>query len=165
MRCDAPPTPDFSAELERRLREAAAHGSRPRFPTRLTALRSLRGLNQAALHVALACGFAAIAFLLSSPTARHPAPLTPDLEASLTPAYLHQYGARDVEETIEAARERGYEVQMVTWYVPDRSDHQRILSISHAGTEIGHLPEHDETRGPLLVVVGFAVGDRSSTAD
>jgi hypothetical protein len=104
--------------------------------------------------------------LLVSPTpAPEPTPpLGPDLSASLTPAYLYQYGARNVEETVAVARERGYDVNLVTWHVPARHDRRPVVSIEHAGQTVESLPDGG-AKGPLLIVVGLTLGDQSSAAN
>lgn len=165
MRCEAPATPMFEAELEAVMVDTAAGRRSRRIPIRSGAMRALRTVNESALHVALACGIGATLLLLSPAPVHEPAPpLGPDLTASLTPAYLHQYGARDVEATIVAARERGYEVQLLTWHVPDLHGQGPMVSIRHAGIPVDDVPDRG-ARGPLLIVVGLTLGNHSSTAD
>ncbi len=166
MRHDAPATPQFTADVEARLRREA-HGRRRRIlPFHPGALRAVREVSRTTVHATMAAGLAA-AVLLSFPTATEtePPPLGPDLSASLAPAYLHQYGAEDIDQTIAVARDRGYEVQLVTWYVPDQTMPREVISMVHAGERVDRVPDADRPRGPLLIVVGLAVGDRSSTAN
>jgi hypothetical protein len=163
MWCERPHTPVFDEELVDLLQRQAAQ-PRKRLPARLSALRSLRNVNRMGLHAALACGLAATLLLLSPEGIGHQLPLTPNPETSLTPAYLYQYGGPDIEHAIAEARARGYEVQVIRSYVTEASDHQRILSIRHAGTELDQLPG-DGARGPLFIVMGLVVGDQLTTAD
>ena len=164
MRSDAPTTPMFDAELEALLTQRAMVPHR-RLPVRLAALRSLWNVNRIGLHAALACGLAAT-LLLTSPNdgMGQRLPLTPEPDATPAPGYLYQYGGPDIEELIANGRAQGYEVQVRRSFVTDASDHQRVLSIRHAGTELNDLPGIG-VRGPLLIVTGFAVGDRHTTAD
>lgn len=163
MWSDAPRTPTFDADLAELLIERAAVPRR-RLPARLSALRPLWNVNRIGLHTALACGLAATLLLLSPEGVSRELPLTPDPDTTLAPAYLYQFGGPDIDEAIADARARGYEVQVLQSYVTDASDHQRILSIRHAGTELDDLPG-DGARGPLLIVMGLVVGDQFNTAD
>ncbi len=163
MSTEVPATPHFEDELARVLR-ARATVKRRRVPARLTALRSLWSLNRMGLHAALACGLAATLLLMSPDVASRDLPLTADPAAAPTPAYLYQYGGPNIEDTIAAARDRGFEVQVLRSYVTDSADHQRILSIRHAGSDLDDLPDAG-ARGPLLIVMGLAIGDQFNTAD
>jgi hypothetical protein len=161
---DAPDTPAFDDALIEMLRQDASTPRR-RLPARLGALRSLRSLNHMGLHAALACGLAATLLLLSpNDGTNRQLPMMADPEQTPTPAYLYQYGATGIEQTVEAARARGYEVQVLRSYVTDVSDHQRILSIRHAGTDLDAWTNED-VRGPLLIVIGLVAGDVRNPAD
>ncbi len=165
MRCEPPPTPEFEGALEFHLVATASGGHSRRIPIRPSAMRALRNLSGSALHAAFACGIAATLLLVSAAPVDEPSPpLVPDLTASLTPAYLHQYGARNVEETVAVARQRGYEVQLRTSHVPGGRGQEPVMSIRHAGSPVDGLPNRG-FRGPLLIVVGLIVGNDSTAAD
>jgi hypothetical protein len=102
------------------------------------------------------------------------APGTVDRELQLPPiseppraGYLAQFGAGppSVEQTITLAREAGFEVDVVTTYVADRAAHGRILGMRHLTVPVTSIPVGGPVRGPLLIIIGLAVGDSGATAD
>lgn len=166
MRPDpVPETPVFWQRLERDLRREAASVRRRRRPVAATALRSVRELSRSSLHAALAVGMAATLLLLSP----HGVQPEPNLQASPSTTihgYIHQY-ARPPEltaATIRMARDRGFEVEVVTTFVADRAEHGRIVRMTHAGSPTETLPD-DGVRGPILIVIGLTFGDGDTIAD
>lgn len=167
MRSDlVPDTPAFWDELEQGLRHEAASTRRRRLPVPATALRPVRELSISSLHAALAVGVAACLLLLLSPGGVQPEPNLRAEPGTSIHGYIQQY-ARPAEltaATIRMAKERGFEVEVVTMFVADRAEHGRIVRMTHAGSPADTLPD-EGVRGPVLIVIGLNVGAGDTIAD
>lgn len=169
MRTEAPPTPEFHEELARRLISEANGRQRTRRPFATAALGRLRSVSSTAAHVGLAMVISTTFLLLSPGTLERDLELPPVATAP-TPAYLAQFGATnpartEPSQTITLARESGFEVDVRRTYVADRSSDGRILEMQHLGQTVTTVPTDEPGRGPLLIVIGFAIGDADNTAD
>lgn len=167
MRSDAPSTPRFDTELEANLRREAAHTRRPRRPVATSALRRLRSISTTAAHAGAAVALSATLLLMSPSTLEREAQLPPIAEPPRA-GYLAQYGApaaSSLEQTVALAREAGFEVDVVTTFVADRAAHGEILAMHHVNEHVQTVPVAKTARGPLLIVVGFVVGEAGTIAD
>lgn len=167
MRSEVPSTPHFDAELEALLRREAAHGRRTRRPVASGALRRLRSISTAAGHAGAAVALSATLLLLSPATVDRQVRLPPIAEPPRA-GYLAQYGAPatgSVEYTVALAREAGFEVDVITTFVADRAAHGEILVMHHVNERVQTVPVTHTARGPLLIVVGLAVGEAGTIAD
>ncbi len=160
-----PDTPAFWHDLETRLRTEAASTRRRPLPVRTTAVRAVRELSRTSLHAALAVGVAA-ALLLVSPAGVDPEPTLRAEGSTALPGYIGQYAtpAELTAGTVRLARERGFEVEIVTTFVADRAEHGRIVRMRHLGTPTEEIPD-DGIRGPILIVIGLTVGEGDTIAD
>lgn len=173
MRTDVPDTPDFTAELADRLVWEANRRTRParrrrnRMPFSTMALRRLRAFSSSAGHVTLALVMSA-AVLLMSPSPVHKEAVLPAISPAPRYGYLSQFGVppeNDPTRTITMARESGFEVDVISTYVPDRHADGEIIEMRHMATSVSTVPVDEPARGPLLIVIGFSVGYGDNTAD
>ena len=167
MSSDVPSTPRFDAELEAILRREAARSRRARRPVATRALRRLRSMSTAAGHAGAAVALSATLLLLSPATLDREVQLPPIAEPPRA-GYLAQYGASapgSVEYTVSLAREAGFEVDVITTFVADRASHGEILAMHHVNERVQAVPVTQTARGPLLIVVGLAVGEAGTIAD
>lgn len=166
MRSEAPSTPKFEAELEAILLRETARSRRPRRPVAVSALRRLRSISTTAAHASAAVALSATLLLLSPATLNREAQLPPVAEPPRA-GYLAQYGApaSSVEDTVAIAREAGFEVEVITTFVADRAADGEILAMRHVNEPVHKVPVTESARGPLLIVVGLAIGDAGTLAD
>lgn len=167
MRSEAPVTPQFNADLEAALRQETARRQRVRRPFAPKALRRLRSVSSIAGHVGAAFTLSAVLMLLSPATFDREAQLPPISQPPIA-GYLIQYGAvvvPSVDQTITLARESGFEVEVVRTFVPDRASHGEIVRMQHGSVRVDTVPVTGPARGPLLIIIGFAIGDAGNTAD
>ena len=169
MRSGAPATPTFTEELASRLISEANGRKRTRRPFATAALARLRSVSSSAGHMSLAMVMS-VTFLLVSPATLEREIQLPAVAEPPVPGYLAQYGVTspirpDPDETITLARESGFEVEVRHTYVPDRNEHGQILEMRHLAHPVTTVPTDESARGPLLIVIGFAVGDDDNTAD
>lgn len=165
MRSEAPITPQFAADLEAVLREQTSGTQRIRRPFAPGALRQLRSVSSMAGHVGAAATLSAVLLLLSPATLDREAQLPP-ISQSPVAGYLVQYGAfPNADQTITLARESGFEVEVVTTFVTDRASHGEIVRMQHGSTLVDTVPVAGPARGPLLIIIGLAIGDAGNTAD
>ena len=167
MRSEAPVTPHFDAELEAILRRETASTRRARRPVAGSALRRLRSISTAAGHATAAVGLSATLLLLSPATVNREAQLPPVAEPPRA-GYLAQYGVpatTSLEHTVALAREAGFEVDVITTFVADRAADGEILAMRHVNESVHKVPVTESARGPLLIVVGLAIGEAGTLAD
>lgn len=166
MPSEIPSTPRFDAELEALLRREATRSRRTRRPVATSALRRLRSLSEAAGHAGAAVALSATLLLLSPATVDREVQLPPIAEPPRA-GYLAQYGAPvgSLEHTVSLAREAGFEVDVITTFVADRAAHGEILVMQHVNERVETVPVTQTARGPLLIVVGLAVGEAGTIAD
>lgn len=160
MRSDLPSTPQFSAELEAVLQREAARRRRVQRPFATAALRRLRALSNGAGHLGAAVALSTTLLILSPGTIDRELQLPPISEAPPT-GYLAQYGARPVSATatITLAREAGFEVEVRTTFVADRTVHGSVIGMRHMTAPVNNVPMNEPARGPLLVIIGLTIGD------
>lgn len=153
-----PATPRFWSELEEQLRARASGRARPRLPVATTALRALRSLTSAAVHVLAASGLAVLVLLAapSSDPASTPTTVPEELgsQASFAPPL-----SPTVEELAATAAARGHEVTITRAYVDDHRHHGEVLEIRHPGSSRQGLPPARGVKGPVVIVVGMAVSE------
>lgn len=155
-----PPTPQFWAALERRLREAV----------RLRALRERRVqlLQSAAGAVATIASFGAglmMMFgtatpLVNTTTASSvlPVVLEPQVGTPAAEAYYHPTTRVTLPDRLEG---HGYEVTVLTQFVTDPAADGRVLEVRGPT----HLDvRRDPAAGPVVIVIGQAVGTGLSFA-
>lgn len=165
MRSEAPVTPQFATDLEAVLRDETARKQRVRRPFAPSALRRLRSVSSMAGHVGAAFALSAVLMLLSPATLDREAQLPPISEPPVA-GYLAQYGVvPNADQTITLARESGFEVGVVTTFVTDRASHGEIVRMQHGSTLVNTVPVAGPARGPLLIIIGLAIGDAGNTAD
>ena len=160
MRTDVPETPDFWNRLETELRAAVPQPRRRRFGVPATAMRALRTFTRHAVHMAAIAGLAVVLIVSWSKPIGDTASVTINTAQEL-PAYLAQYGASvDADAIVAQARDDGYEVAVRRLFTPDPDQDGQILAELHPG-ELSV----DNTRGPLLFVIGYTIGDGDTTAN
>lgn len=157
----------FEHALEERLRQQTARRRRPRRPYTPSALRRLRTVSASAGHFGTAVVISAL-FLILSPASLDREIQLPPISQPPVAGYLAQYGVThpvSPEHTITMAREAGFEVEVVTTFVADRAAHGTILEIRHLSDPVDRVPVQQPARGPLLIIIGLAVGDAGTTAN
>jgi hypothetical protein len=165
MRNDFGVTPNFDRELELVLRQQAFSGTRARLPFALSALGRLRSFSSLAGHAGVAVVMSAVLLLLSPATLSREAQL-PAVSAPPPIGYLAQYGVtQSADQRIADARNAGFEVAVITTYVPDRESHGEIVAIRHVSHTVGDVPVNHRTRGPLFIVIGLTISDAGKNAD
>lgn len=167
MRTEVPSTPRFDTELETALRREATRHRRVRLPFATAALGRLRTLSNGAGHLGAAVAVSATLLILSPGTLDRELQLPPISEPP--PAgYLAQYGAKPASATatITLAREAGFEVEVKTTFVTDRSVHGAVIGMRHMTAPVNNVPMNESARGPLLIIIGLTIGDPDgSTAE
>lgn len=123
-------------------------------------MRVLRTFTRHAVHMAAVVGLAVVMVVSWSRPIGDTATVTINTAPEL-PAYLVQYGATlDAEITVAQARDDGYEVAVRRIFTPDPAKDGHILEELHPGTL-----SVDNARGPLLFVIGYTIGNGSTTAN
>jgi len=167
MPTEVPDTPEFTAELAERLMREAGRRRRVRRPFATHALRRLRSVSSTAAHATLAVVLSTTILMMSPSTVHREATLPPIARAPRY-GYLAQFGVppdQGIDRTVTLARESGFEVEVISTYVPYRGADGEIVEMRHMATPVTTVPVEEQPRGPLLIVIGFSVGYGDNTAN